>query len=100
MNTLGHLLALRVTPANASERDQVAALATNVQAATGKTATLAYVGQRWTWGTPGTNPLPTRRLTGSPWRSLSIPEQEEGSYCCPGGGSSSDYSGGWPDSDG
>lgn len=36
MDTLGHLLALKVTPANESERDQVAALAAGVQAVTGE----------------------------------------------------------------
>ncbi len=42
VDTLGHLLALRVTPANAQDRDQVAALADAVQAATGETVELAY----------------------------------------------------------
>ena len=48
VDTLGHLLALRTTPADASERDQVAALAADVQAATGQTVTLAYVDQGYT----------------------------------------------------
>ena len=52
VDTLGHLLALRVTPANASERDQVAALAAEVQAATGQTVTLAYVDQGYTGDQP------------------------------------------------
>ena len=52
VDTLGHLLALRVTPANASERDQVAALAADVQAATGQTVTRAYVDQGYTGDQP------------------------------------------------
>jgi len=48
VETLGHLLALRVTPANVDERQEVAALATEVQAATGDSVTLAYVDQGYT----------------------------------------------------
>jgi transposase len=48
VDTLGHLLALRVTPANVDERAEVAALATGRQAATGGTVELAYVGQGYT----------------------------------------------------
>jgi transposase len=52
VDTLGHLLALRVTPANAQERDQVAALAAAVQAATGDTVDLAFVDQGYTGAEP------------------------------------------------
>lgn len=45
VDTLGHLLALVVTPANEHERAQVGALATQVQAITGETVELAYVDQ-------------------------------------------------------
>ena len=48
VDTLGHLLALRTTPANESERDQIATLAADVQEATGQTVTLAYVDQGYT----------------------------------------------------
>jgi transposase len=48
VDTLGHLLALVVTPANAQERAQVAALAAQVQAVTGDTVTLAWVDQGYT----------------------------------------------------
>ena len=41
IDTLGHLLALYVTPANEQDRAQVAALAKAVQEATGETVTLA-----------------------------------------------------------
>ena len=43
VDTLGHLLALRVTAANEQERAQVAALAEEVQLATGQSVELAYV---------------------------------------------------------
>ncbi len=45
VDTLGHLLALLVTPANEQERAQVEALAASVQAATGASVELAYVDQ-------------------------------------------------------
>src|SRR5262249_54132743 len=48
VDTLGHLLALVVTPADAQEREQVAELARAVQEATGQTVTLAYVDQGYT----------------------------------------------------
>jgi transposase len=52
VDTLGHLLALRVTPASEQERGQVAALAAAVQAATGQAVTLAYVDQGYTGDQP------------------------------------------------
>jgi transposase len=48
VDTLGHLLALQVTAANEQERQQVAALAAQVQEATGENVTLAYVDQGYT----------------------------------------------------
>jgi transposase len=48
VDTLGHLLALHVTPADAQDRAQVAALADAVQAITGQHVTLAYVDQGYT----------------------------------------------------
>jgi transposase len=52
VDTLGHLLALHVTPANEQDRAQVAALAAAVQAETGETVTLAYVDQGYTGDIP------------------------------------------------
>ncbi len=52
VDTLGNLLAVRVTSANAQERAQVAALAEAVQEATGKTVELAYVDQGYTGADP------------------------------------------------
>lgn len=48
VDTLGCLLALHVTPANAQDRDQVAILAEAVQEATGQTVEVAYVDQGYT----------------------------------------------------
>jgi transposase len=45
VDTLGHLLALHVTPANADDRAEIGQLAEAVQEATGKSVSLAYVDQ-------------------------------------------------------
>lgn len=52
VDTLGHLLALKVTPANEQDRAQVAALSAAVQAATGQSVQLAFVDQGYTGQTP------------------------------------------------
>ena len=52
VDTLGNLLALKVTAASEQERAQVADLAAAVQAATGQTVTLAYVDQGYTGARP------------------------------------------------
>jgi transposase len=48
VDTLGQLLALLVTPANAQDRAQVAELAEKVQAATGESVEVAFVDQGYT----------------------------------------------------
>ncbi len=48
VDTLGHLLALHITPANEQERDQVAVLSQAVQEATGESVELAFVDQDYT----------------------------------------------------
>ena len=48
VDTLGHLLALTVTPASEQERSQVAALSEAVQEATGQNVQLAWVDQGYT----------------------------------------------------
>ena len=45
VDTLGHLLALRVTPANAQERSQVGELSRAVQAVANQRVEIAYVDQ-------------------------------------------------------
>ena len=52
VDTLGHLLALRVTAAGEQDREQVAELARAVQDATGQTVSLAYVDQGYTGDQP------------------------------------------------
>jgi len=54
VDTLGHLLALRVTPANAQDRAQVEALAEAVQEATGEPVEVAFVDQGYTGDKPAT----------------------------------------------
>ena len=48
VDTLGHLLALHVTPANEQERDQVAVLSQAVQEVTGESVEIAFVDQGYT----------------------------------------------------
>jgi transposase len=52
VDTLGHLLALVVTPGKEQDRDQVGALSEAVQRATGQNVTLAYVDQGYTGERP------------------------------------------------
>jgi transposase len=52
VDTLGHLLALKVTAANEQDRAQVAALAQAVQEATGENVEIAYVDQGYTGEQP------------------------------------------------
>src|SRR5206468_7403344 len=52
VDTLGHLLALRVTPSTADDREQVAELAAEVQAVTGQAVRVAFVDQGYTGDQP------------------------------------------------
>jgi transposase len=52
VDTLGNLLALKVTAANEQEREQVAELAAQVQAVTGQTVKVAFVDQGYTGENP------------------------------------------------
>src|SRR5437868_14536053 len=52
VDTLGHLLAVRVTPANEQDRQQVRKLARDVQKVTDKSVELAYVDQGYTGEQP------------------------------------------------
>ncbi len=83
VDTLGHLLALTVTPADQGDRDQVAPLAEQVQQVTGTTVELAYVDQGYT----GPNAAEAANSTayGSKWSST--PWQNEASCCCRADGS-------------
>src|SRR5687768_5648957 len=48
VDTLGHLLALRVSPANENDREEVRKLSQDIQEATGENVELAYVDQEYT----------------------------------------------------
>jgi transposase len=52
VDTLGHLLALKVTPANQQDRAQVADLAKDIQTVTGQNVELAFVDQGYTGEQP------------------------------------------------
>jgi transposase len=52
VDTLGHLLALKITAANEQERAQVADLAREIQTVTGNTVEVAYVDQGYTGAQP------------------------------------------------
>src|SRR3954465_5480651 len=52
VDTLGHLLALKVTPANEQDRAQVADLSRAVQEATGQSVQVAFVDQGYTGDVP------------------------------------------------
>lgn len=52
VDTLGHLLALKVTPANEQDRAQVGELTVALQAATGENVQVAYVDQGYTGEEP------------------------------------------------
>jgi transposase len=53
VDTLGHLLALRVTPASDGDREQVGKLARDVRAATGGSVEVAFVDQGYNGPKPG-----------------------------------------------
>jgi transposase len=55
VDTLGEVLAVRVTPANASDRAQVAALAEEVQDVTGQTVEVGFVDQGYTGEQPASD---------------------------------------------
>jgi transposase len=79
VDTLGHLLALRVTPANAQDRDQVAALAAAVQATTGESVELAFVDQAYT----GPNPEAAAADHGIALEVVRLPEAKRGFVLLP-----------------
>ena len=84
VDTLGHLLALHVTPANENDRAAVDALAGAVQDTTGESVTLAYVDQ----ATPASarQKQPARTASGRRWSNWLTPNAAS---CCSGAGSSS-----------
>lgn len=79
VDTLGHLLALRVTAASEQERGQVAALAEAVQEATGEAVELAYVDQGYT----GDGPAEAARSHGIELCVVKHPEAKKGFVLLP-----------------
>ena len=79
VDTLGHLLALHVTPANAQDRAQVATLAAAVRAETGETVTLAYVDQGYT----GDRPAADAEAHGITLEVVKLPDAKHGFVLLP-----------------
>ena len=79
VDTLGHLLVLHVTPADAQDRDQVEALAAAVQAATGRSVELAYVDQGYT----GETAAAAARGHGIELEVIKLPEAKRGFVLLP-----------------
>ncbi len=71
VDTLGHLLAPRVTPADEQERDEVAVLAEAAQEVTGESVGLAYVDPGYT----GEGPAADAAARASAWRSSTCPRR-------------------------
>ena len=81
VDTLGHLLALTVTPANEQERAQVGALAEAVQEVTGATVQLAFVDQ----GDTGEAALDAAAEHGMRLEVVKRPEAKQGFVLLPPG---------------
>ena len=79
VDTLGHLLALRVTPADEQERAQVSALAGAGQDATGDTVELAWVDQGYT----GEEPAEAAAGYGIELAVVKLPEAKTGFVLLP-----------------
>ena len=79
VDTLGHLLSLRVTAANEQDRDQVAKLAKDVQAATGQSVELAFVDQGYT----GDKPAAAAKKKGIELSVVKLPEAKKGFVLLP-----------------
>jgi transposase len=79
VDTLGHLLAARVTAANEQERAQVDALAEEVQAVTGNTVEVAFVDQGYT----GPDPVADADAHGIELVVVSLPQAKRGFVLLP-----------------
>jgi transposase len=79
VDTLGHLLALHVTPADEQERDQVAVSSERVQEATGESVELAFVDQGYT----GDEPDADAASYGIRLVVVSLPEAKKGFVLLP-----------------
>jgi transposase len=79
VDTLGHLLALHVTPADADDRGEVERLARAVQSATGQSVGLAYVDQGYT----GERAASAARSHGIELEVVKLPEAKKGFVLLP-----------------
>ncbi len=79
VDTLGHLLAVVVTPANEQDRAHVADLAAALQVATGETVELAYVDQGYT----GDEPATAAQAHGLELAVVKLPEAKRGFVLLP-----------------
>jgi transposase len=79
VDTLGHLLALHVTPANEQDRAQVTVLAAAVQQATGDHVALAFVDQGYT----GDEPAAAAADQGIELQVVKLPEAKHGFVLLP-----------------
>jgi transposase len=79
VDTLGHLLAAHVTPADEQDRAQVGRLAQAVQEATGETVELAYVDQGYT----GEEPAQDAAEHGIRLEVVKLPEAKKGFVLLP-----------------
>ena len=79
VDTLGHLLALSVTPANEQERAQVAELAAAVQDVTGHSVEVAFVDEGYT----GEKPAEAAREHGIALEVVKLPEAKKGFVLLP-----------------
>ena len=79
IDTLGHLLTLHATPANAQDRAQVERLAAAIQATTGETVELAYVDQGYT----GEEPAAAAAAHGIQLEVVCLPETKRGFVLLP-----------------
>src|SRR3974390_2859600 len=74
VDTLGHLLALRVTPANKQDRDQVDILSEEIQEATGESVQVTFVDQGYT----GEDPKADAKQHGIDLMVVKLPEAKRG----------------------
>ena len=79
VDTLGHMLALHVTPANVDDRAEVGRLAQAVQEATGQAVELAYVDQGYT----GPKPAAAAQAEGMALEVIKLSEAKRGFVLLP-----------------
>jgi transposase len=79
VDTLGHLLALHVTPATADDRAEVGRLAAAVQDATGESVELAFVDQGYT----GERPAAAAKAHGITLEVVRLPQAKRGFVLLP-----------------